>query len=245
MGPPAQRCPSRRYVRQCKSRSASFPNFGTNKLGSYLWELTPALLSTSTKPTSEPLIATTRPKVSALRIRLPKPGSELGGRTTRKPTASPAHTEARIGLSRPLEADGKGRHGEASARRSANHVPARRSSLLHGCDTRASARSARHPRSLAGSPWPGCTLRNMRSRIRRGRPTDQPDRLSAELTGKIQRMEKPSMAIKDPNRVTDDRRKAAAMAASQAISAGKGINTVAADHVGSETCAQAIARATK
>jgi len=50
---------------------------------------------------------------------------------------------------------------------------------------------------------------------------------------------------KDPNRVNDDRRKEAVSRADMVMAAGKGQNTVAADHVGSETCAQTIARATK
>jgi hypothetical protein len=53
------------------------------------------------------------------------------------------------------------------------------------------------------------------------------------------------MAIKDPNRVNDDRRKSSAVQAIFNLETGKGIHTVAADHVGSETCAQTIARATK
>ena len=53
------------------------------------------------------------------------------------------------------------------------------------------------------------------------------------------------MAIKDANRVDDDARKTAAQAAATNLAAGRGINCLAADHVGSETCAQTIAKATK
>lgn len=51
------------------------------------------------------------------------------------------------------------------------------------------------------------------------------------------------MAAKDANRVNDDRKKAAIYGAEQALAAGKGANLVAGDHVGTETCAQTIARA--
>jgi hypothetical protein len=53
------------------------------------------------------------------------------------------------------------------------------------------------------------------------------------------------MAIKDPNRVAADRRKVAAQAAAANLSAGRGINCVAADHRVGETCCEVIARATK
>lgn len=53
------------------------------------------------------------------------------------------------------------------------------------------------------------------------------------------------MAVKDANRVNDDRKKDGLGNATNNMAAGKGMNTVAADHVGSETCAQTIARATK
>lgn len=52
------------------------------------------------------------------------------------------------------------------------------------------------------------------------------------------------MAIKDPKRVADDRRQEAVHAAVNVLSAGKGRNTVAADHRAGETCAETIARAT-
>ena len=53
------------------------------------------------------------------------------------------------------------------------------------------------------------------------------------------------MPTKDANRVADDLRKAAAIRAIFNLETGKGINAVAGDHVGSETCAQTIARATR
>lgn len=52
------------------------------------------------------------------------------------------------------------------------------------------------------------------------------------------------MAIKEPNRVSDDRKKVAMQAAKLNLAAGKGGLVVAADHVSGETCAQTIARAT-
>lgn len=53
------------------------------------------------------------------------------------------------------------------------------------------------------------------------------------------------MSTKDANRVADDRKKDAAIRAIFNLETGKGITAVAGDHVGSETCAQTIARATK
>lgn len=54
-----------------------------------------------------------------------------------------------------------------------------------------------------------------------------------------------SNTVKDSNRVTDDRRKAAIYGAMQALTAGKGTTTLSSDHASGETCCQTIAKATK